>query len=340
METGVGTNSYTAQKIWSERFFREVNPISYLNKFMSEKGDNVVKVHTELTKDAGDEVRVPFVGRLVGPGVRGDNTLSGQEEELDIQGSTVVLDQVRNGVKSAGKLTEQRTVVDMPSTSREKLKQWMAEQMDRDAFTAWTANPTQLVYLDGSGNNTYTTSLATAVAGVTSATNSKIKLAVFPYLRTLCDTGRGRDFRPIDPVVVDGKRYRILLVHPDALHDLKQDSSWQQANRDAQERGKDNPIFTGAEAVYDGIIVHTHEFMPKALNGGGGSIPYVQGVVFGAQSLLFAWGKRPTPGMEETDHGNKTAWSISAIYGVKKPVISSRDFGSLGVVFARTNVSN
>jgi N4-gp56 family major capsid protein len=45
-------------------------------------------------------------------------------------------------------------------------------------------------------------------------------------------------------------------------NDLKNDATFAQARREADVRGKDNPIFTGALGIWDGVILHEHEYVP------------------------------------------------------------------------------
>lgn len=339
METGKGTNDPATKKAWEEKLFRDAMPLVYWKNMMGSGNDSPVQVNTALEKDQGDEVTFTLINRLVGAGVVGDDILSGNEEELDDATFKVALQQYRHGVKSAGALSRQRAVWEMQPEARAALKQWMAEKIDQLCFSALVANPTQIAYRDGTGVNTYANSLATATAAL-NATNSRFNMNFFSYLATLAQTGRGRDFKPLNPIKVNGGNFWVFVCHPDVLFDIKTDTNFQQAQREAQERGKDHPIFTGATAVYDGIVVRAHEFMPKALNGGGGSVPWAQCALMGTQALAWAWGTRPEANEEETDHKNKKAWSIRMIAGVRKPTFDGRDFGSLGVAVARTNVSN
>jgi N4-gp56 family major capsid protein len=110
--------------------------------------------------------------------------------------------------------------------------------------------------------------------------------------------------------------------------------------REAEIRGKENPLFTGAVAIWDGMIVHAHENCAIATDSGSGSnVPWVKSVVLGAQALCWAWGKRPEVTEETFDYGNEQGYAIGMIAGVKKSVFNSVDYGSLGVYLSRTNVA-
>ena len=141
------------------------------------------------------------------------------------------------------------------------------------------------------------------------------------------------------PVKVGTKDYYILIIHPDQEHDLKvHDASWAQAQREAQQRGDENPIFQGSIGVWDGVIVHCHEDIAVATNFGSGTIlPGAYGIFVGRQAGAFAWGERPRWVEKEFDYGNKVGFAIGAIFGVTKAVFNSIDHAMFSVRTYRTN---
>jgi N4-gp56 family major capsid protein len=337
--TTFDTNNALTKKVWEEKLFRETLPETYFNRFMGEGADNVVHVKTDLQKDQGDKITYGLIARLLGAGVQGDTQLKGNEESLATYDDTVILDQYRHAVASRGRMSRRRPAFSIPDEARTALKQWGAEKIDKLCFNALTATPSFVAYKDGAaGAFSKTTTAATAKAAL-SAANSKLTLGFFGYLRTLARTGNDRQFTPIRPIKIKGREWYVLLCHEDVLFDIKQDTNFQQAQRECQERADDHPLFVGATAVYDQVVVHAHEFMPKASDGGGGSIDWAQCVLMGAQALCWAWGMRPQMDQETDDYGNQLGWAWSIISGVKKPVFNSIDYGSIGVYLARTKVS-
>jgi N4-gp56 family major capsid protein len=184
-----------------------------------------------------------------------------------------------------------------------------------------------------------TPTLATAKAALTVA-DSKVTPQFLSFMRTWLETGGNRAIIPPRPITVDGKNYFVYLCHPDVVYDWKIDSTVEQAHREALERGKTNPIFTGAEYVWDGIIIHTSEFMPKAADAGaGGDVAWSKSILMGAQALCWAWGERPSlvEDSEDYQEDHFTAWRMTAKAG--KPQFNSQDYGSVNLYVARTNVS-
>jgi hypothetical protein len=81
-----------------------------------------------------------------------------------------------------------------------------------------------------------------------------LTLDMISWIKTWAKTGNNRAQTPFRPVKIDGKDYYVLIVHPDCMYDLKTLSAWQQAMREAEVRGKENPLFTNASAVWNGVI--------------------------------------------------------------------------------------
>ena len=65
-----------------------------------------------------------------------------------------------------------------------------------------------------------------------------------------------------------------------------------------------------------------------------------QGVLLGAQSLVWGWGKRPEVVMRDFDYGNEHGYAWGMIAEGGKPQFNSEDYGSLGVAVSRTQVSD
>ncbi len=124
------------------------------------------------------------------------------------------------------------------------------------------------------------------------------------------------------------------------MHDLRIDSTFQNFLRDAEKRGPENPLFTGSAAIVNGVVIHEHEKMPIATNGGGSSLAWASCVLMGAQALCWGWGKRPEVVMRDFDYGNEHGYAWGMIAEGGKPQFNSEDYGSLGVYVARTQVSD
>lgn len=303
-----------------------------------------MQVKEQLTKDKGDKITFGLRMRLTGAGVTSGQILEGNEERLVTHSNSVTLEQYRHAVRDDGALSRQRTMFSISDEARNAIKDWMSEKVDQLAFDALgvgagaTVDPSKIFYKTGTSTFLATGTAATAKSAL-HATDSKLTLNFISFIKAFAKTGGNRTYVPLRPVKVEGKEYYIMLVHPDALFDLKATSEWQQAQREAQERGKSNPLFTGAAGVFDGTIIHEHENCAIATDGGGGTVAWTKAVFLGAQALVWAWGQRPEVIQETFDYKNEEGYGISMIAGVAKSKFNSLDYGSLGVYLSRTNVA-
>ena len=339
-KTTFTTSDALKKKAYEEKLFRDIVKETYFSKFQGEGADSIVQVKTQLEKGKGDQIQFGLRMRLSGDGIEEGEIMEGNEEKLTTYDYSLTLKQYRHAVRDDGAMTRQRVMFSIDDESEKGIKDWGAEKLDELQFTAIQASPTKVFYREASaGAFTGTTTLALAKAGITSTTYTKIDLNFISKLKTWALTGGNRSYIPLSPAKVSGKSYFVLLVPPDVMCDLKIDSTFQQAMREAEVRGKENPLFTGALAIWDGVVIHEHENMDIGTDGGSGAIAWGQGVLLGKQALCFAWGKRPRIVYKEFDYENEHGYCWDAICATGKPVFNSKDFGSLACVFARTNIS-
>jgi N4-gp56 family major capsid protein len=337
-KTTVTTSDSLRKQAWEEALFRDTKKESYFSRFMGTGANSMVQEKRQLEKGKGDKITFGIRMRLSGDGVTSGQTLEGNEESLTTYNFNLELEEYAHAVRDAGPLDRKRPIYDMDQEHRDALKDWGSEKIDKICFNAMTTSFNRFFYLDSSGDPKTSTS---DVASSLDATSSIIQPKIIDFAKTWCLTGGDRTQTPLRPIKINGRNHFVLLVHPDVLYDLRQDSTWFQAAREALPRGEDNPIFAGAEAMWNNVVIHTHENVPIYTNGGsGGSVPYAKCLMMGAQSLCFAWGKRPKVVAEEFDYQREHGFAWSVICGCEKPVFNSTDYGSAAVYLARTQVSD
>ena len=339
-KTIFATNNAGTKKLWEEELFRDVEIESYfVSRLMSEGANNVVQVQSDLTKSKGDAITFELVPNLSGDGVTEGQKLEGNEEGLNSYDYTITLGQYRHATRTNGELDVQRPAFSIPETSREKLKIWGAEKIDKLLVAALTGSFTKYLYRDGvAGAYSGTSSASTAKTALTAA-NSKLTPNFISAMRAWAKTGGSAATWRIRPVKIEGGEYYILLVPPAAMFDLRTDSTFQSFMKDAQERGKDNPLFKGAVAIVDQVVIHETERIALFTDGGGASVTGCHAAFMGAQALVWAWGKRPTTVQEEFDYKNEMGWAWNMIAKAGKPVFNSKDYGCIGITLACTNVT-
>jgi N4-gp56 family major capsid protein len=362
------TTNALRMEAWEEDLFRDTAVNSYfLSKFAAEatsgfveKGadyegapGDIVHVKTDLgakgrtrTKK-GDKLTFGLVPRIdpkTNQGVTSGQTLKGKEVALVDYDFSIELERYRQAVSAGGHMDWTRSAYDMPKEARMALQTWGSEKQDLLCFQALEDAPTEIFYKTSDDYDTTppskTATLATAKTAM-HATNSKVTPAFLHFLKTWCMTGGGRAGGkvPPRPIMIDGKPYYVFLTHPDVEFDFGNDSTNMQAQREAEIRGKDNPIFSGATAVWKGMIIHTHEFVTVGTDGGGASVPWAYGHVLGAQALTVGFGERPSIVEDTEDYEEDLFYAWRMTMKVDTPVFNSKRYGSVTTLISRTNVS-
>jgi N4-gp56 family major capsid protein len=141
-------------------------------------------------------------------------------------------------------------------------------------------------------------------------------------------------------VKVAGDDMYVLFLHPRQIKDMRIDATaarvtWYDAQKSAMTGGRveNNPIFTGAQGVYNNTIIHESTRVPHG--GSSATLTNTHRAIFcGAQAACMAFGQgfgaSRMSWMEELfDYGNQLGVSAGMIAGLKKNVFNSADFGVL-----------
>lgn len=336
--TGVATGSDLAVKKWKQDAFENALSMNVLNKYMGTDEGAVIHVNEELQKGQGEKVVFSLSSDLSGQGVQGDSTLEGNEEALTSYSQTVTIDQYRNAVRVAGRMSEKRHAWTFWSKAKPKLTRWKA-QFDEDKMfaamssvdgvlysaastsqkNAWNANNSDRV-LYGATTANYNATHATALGNVDSTTDV-LNTSHLSLIKRMAKMSRPR----ISPIRVPngpGTEVFLYIAHPYSTRDLKADQDWQDAQLHAMPRGLDNPLFTGMIGMWDGVVVVESDKVGILSGVGNGSINVAQNFLCGAQALLVAMGGIDGDRLgfveEEFDYKNQMGVAMSSIWGVEK----------------------
>jgi N4-gp56 family major capsid protein len=334
-KTGVSTTDNLRVQIWEEELYRDGREGSYFNQFMG-GSEALVQEKTDLEKKRGDKETFGIRYRLTGAGVTGTQTLEGREEKLSTSDFSVELERYRHGVRDDGDLSRRRPIYDLREESRSALQDWISEKTDRLLFGAALNSPTKILY-GGSAANT---------AALTSS--DKMSLELLSKIKTGARTGWARTQVPFRPIKVKGQNYYFYLCSPDVLFDIRQSSAWQQAQREAADRGSDNPLFTGAAGIWDNIVIHSHDLMQDLADvttyGSGGDLPGSTSLFMGAQALVMAWGQRPNVVERDFDYEEEFGYAVRMTCKAAKPKFTKGsntfDYAIAAIQTARTQISD
>jgi N4-gp56 family major capsid protein len=327
-------------QLWYKDLFADVPTILFFDKFMGEGPNNPIQIVRDLKKGPGDKITFPLTTKLSGDGIVGDAEAEGNEEEILSFSFSMYIDQLREPVRLKGKMDERKAAYNLRTDAKEKLKIWWAERIDREiiykltgqtdktfANTPTAASSARKIFAGGQS----------AESGLTAGMKFDTKVIDAAKQKALLASPKIRPIRMADKAF-KGEEMYVILVHPYQATDLRNDPVWNQAQRDANVRGSDNPILSGALGVYNGCIIHQHELMYTGTDGAA-SAATARAILMGQQAGVFAEGQDLEWVEKSFDFGNKWAICAGRIFGVQKPVFNSEDYGIITISTAAAAAS-
>ncbi len=341
-----GVNHPLAVKLWSRKLFRESLKQTFMSRFIGDSTDSGIQLLTDAKKDKGDTVHCGLRLQLTGAGVQGHNTLEGNEEDLTLYRDSVLLDELAHAARSNVRITAQRVPFEVREEMRMGMQDWWSDRIDTSIINALAGNTGQ-TDTRYSGNNATTAPTTFVGANRTTTEGSLSDTLSDEFSLSMIDravvTAKTRVY-PIRPFRVDGKEYFVCVIHPNQTFSLRRNTNtgqWNDIQRAALQGGKieSNPLFTGALGVYNQTILFENVRIPVGVTAGGGNATAAnirRAVFFGAQAAGFAVGMNNTPEKmnwveEYFDYQRQLGVSACMIFGVKKMVFNSADFGVLAL---------
>ena len=367
--TNFGTLTGDQLQAWSRDFWRVARNQSFINQFAGAGSNAMVQRVTELTKNQkGTKANITLLADMTGDGITGDYTLEGNEEALRAYDISIELDQLRFANRIAGRMTDQKTVVNFREQSRDALAYAMADRCDQLAFltlsgVAYThKNNGVLRAASGTpGHDLADLEYASDVSAPTGdrhrrwdATNGlvagdttdvvaadKIGYSTIVELKAYAKDNYIRGIRG-----AGNQETFHMFVTPQQMAALKLDSDFLANVRNAGVRGTSNSLFSGsASLMVDGVMIHEfrHVFNTSGAttgtSGNAGAAGYKWGadadvvggraLFCGAQALALADIGLPEMVEDTFDYGNQSGISVGKIFGLRKPKYNSDISGSI-----------
>lgn len=349
--TDFGALTALQKRLWSLEVTQQGRDDNFWlsNGFVSRDTSDMTKPIqrvTELTKtERGLECVLPLVADLTGGGVVGDNQMEGNEEALLADSQTIRIDQLRNGVRSKGRMSEQATVIRFRVQAKGALGFWLADLTDELMFLtaagrAYSLNTdgstraaSQLPQLSFAADVVAPSTNRIVYAG-TATTEGTLTSADTMTWNKVIDMKAFAKRKRIRPIRAGGKAFYILVLSTEQCRDLEKTSDYKSLTAQALPRGLDNPLFNNAKKIISEIVIYDHQKVFNTLGmssgnkwGSGGLVDGAQAMLLGAQALGWAQLSDGEPGMEEsdnTDYKNRPAIAINRIMGMLKPQYKSR----------------
>ena len=358
---------------WSLQFWKMARNNSFIAQFAGKGPNSMVQRITELKKsEKGARAVITLIPDLEGDGVVGDYMLEGNEEAMGLSEQVIRIDQLRNANRLAGRLADQKSIVNFRKESRDVLAYWASDRIDQLAFltlsgiTYGTRNNGSIRPVLPTGQNLADLEFSEDVSPPTSNRHLRWDAAA-------------KDFAPGDTTAVaagDTITYASLVlakafaknnymrgirsgageevfhcfVTPTAMAQLKLDPDYIANVRNAGVRGKSNELFAGTSSVMvDGIIVHefrhvynTSGLGPTAKWGAAGDVDGCRALFCGAQALGMADIGNAYWEEDYFDYNNQPGISVGKMLGFLKPVFGSiytgqdEDFSVMALDYATT----
>lgn len=341
-----------AVNLWAKKLSVEALRQTYFFEFMGRSGDSMIMYRDDLGSDAGDRVTFGLRAQLTGAGVLGDGTLEGNEEALTTYTDTLIIDQLRHAVRSAGKMSEQRVTFEVRDEAKSGLADWFADRFDTALFNqlcGFTAQ-TDVRY---TGNNATIAPDSGHIFRPNSRTTDQDLTTGDEFNLAIVDKMVARAYQfnnaagtgnPIRPMRAQGRKLWVLFVHDHQIYQLRSSASagtWIDYQKSAISGGdRDNPLFKGGDLVgeYNGVLMHRAPRVTMGVHSTSGAAVTNarRAVLAGAQAAMFATGRDYGRGetnkfswVEESfDYGNQLGVSAGSIFGLKKTRFNSQDYAT------------
>lgn len=343
--TNYGVNAPEAVKLWSDVLSREALKATWIGKFVGKDASSLIQEKSDFKKSAGDRLTMILRMQLNGDGVLGDSTLEGNEEKLATYTDNLVIDQLRHAVRSAGKMSEQRIPFSIREEAKDGLVDWIANRLDTAffnqlcGFTAQTdlrytgmnavLAPTRVYRPNAKTNDqSLTTGDEFTLASIDAAV-SAAKLQT-PGMR---------------PLRMNGEDRWVLFLHPDQVAQMRSNTAsgqWLDIQKAATtgDGSRNNPIFTGALGMYNGVILHESVRITNGVNSStGAAVTSVRrAVLCGAQAMALGFGRGNSVAGSSWDwkeklfdYDNQLGVKAGAIFGMKALRYNGADFSKIGI---------
>jgi len=318
------------QAAWAKQVIYEAVKISNIGKFIGDGPNSIVQRKHEIQKNKGDRIYFDMFMQMTGDPITGNDELSGNEKKLVSYTDDVLLDRTRDAFVKYGDLDDMYSSKDLLSIGKQILSMRFSSLIDEYCIR-WLSGDTDLKWPEtvpaiASSRLIFGGDASASDFSGSSDIGSNDWLGVYEISRAKALAVQASPkFRPVK---AEGGEYFVMFVHPRQAFTLKQDSTFQQAQREAMPRGKDNPLFTGLNFIgyWDGVLIYLDQNCLENADD-----DEARAILCGAQALMMAMGKGPKATYEVSDHGNRHSVGMDLIWGLRRAIFNSVDFAVFAI---------
>lgn len=353
--TTFGVNDASTVKIWARDVEYDVVYRSDIAALIGTDSNSIIQRKVETSKEAGDTIKFTLQKKLTGDGFTEAEIAEGNGESLSLFQDSVVINELGHVVEvpNAGRsIDAQRVPFDLRQQAKDGLSTWKMERFSQTFFNH-VCGYTPITGAKFNGNNAITAPTrqiwthSGASADETLTSTDVFTLKYVDYAREMAETGTS-PLRPVNVMGVDGGRdisggKYVMYLHPYQVTDLRTDAGsgqWLDIQKAAAAGGKlsNNPIYDDSLGEYNNVILRKANHITNGVNSSSGAAitTVKRAVLLGAQAAAVAFGKNNGPttynwNEELIDHKRKLEVSILTMWGLKKTVYNSSDYGSVVV---------
>tara|TARA_R110000824_G_scaffold88187_1_gene216837 strand:- start:4673 stop:5785 length:1113 start_codon:yes stop_codon:yes gene_type:complete len=269
----------------------------------------------DLDKNQGDSVRVGLLRQLsTSLFATGNTALEGTTniQKMDFDGFLVWVELARTGTGWQSKVSQQRNRFHTKGNAGRLLANVMAQYMDDSCFNAFYNGYSGHIVteISGASNTVHPNQM---YAG-TATTEDELDQADVFNTELLERMGTWLEENNINPILMEnGETGYSIIIHPRQLHTLRADDRWHNSMAEAQpQNGWENPIFSRATGIYNGISIH----VSNKIASGTQNESVRRAILMGAHSVGRAVAQLPEliPS-DSTDFHRVHEWAIDSIFG-------------------------
>lgn len=355
-------------KKYLSEFFEEYVRKARFSKYTGTSNNNVITI-----KEDKKQIVIPLVTRLKGAGVSGSSTLRGNGERISNYGLTLTPTYKRHAVEFDQEELD-KPAFDLMESARPLLMEW-AKQLQRDeiieamgaiydgttystygaaaasALDTWLTNNSDRILYGAAKSNTSAGNHTTSLGNI-DTTNDKLDAEMVSLAKRIAQTADPH-IRPL--MAQEDDETFIMFCDPYAFRDLKTDATITQAQREAWDKGKSNPLFTGGDLLWDNVIIREIPEISTFIDGDGSGSAFDGawgsnstadglndagnggsrvGVAFlcGQQAVSYGLGQRPTVKVDKDwDYGFQPGVAIQMKHEIRKSYFNSIQHGIVTV---------
>jgi len=198
----------------------------------------------DFTREPGDVIHIQVVSPLTRDATTGNSTLAGGEEKIALGQFDLTADWVRHAVAFNRRATR-RAVFNSARVAQKLLSKWLAKKIDDDMF--------QLLVSDSSPTTLQAGDVASSAA--LGSANVFTPDEIDRLKLQLMSVGA----LPFDVIMDNGQERPMfgVVISEVSEYQLKSNSTWNQALREAEIRGQKGRLWTGALGKWNGVIIYT-----------------------------------------------------------------------------------